>query len=585
MMTAIKQEAVTEDYESQFYPQYEGHSTSLSTTSSFFSPELSASQVKVEAEEDDTSQSSSGVPPPPVKEPKKRGRPKKVRDDSGCSPDGEKKTPEKKMKQDTATDSLGVKKKRDRFNGMPEEEVLQRLLPDRLAHNLDIIIIGINPGLFAAYVGHHYAGPGNHFWKCLYLSGLIPEPMNAYDDFKLLDFGIGFTNICARTTRGSSDLKRVEIKEGAEILKRKILEYKPKIAVFNGKGIYEVFSGNKNFHIGKQPDKLERSDTVFYVMPSSSARCAQLPRALDKVPFYLGLKKLRDYLRGDLATLDESEVVFPTGALEQKPKAEVKDEGKELDEDEGSRSSLVCSKDLTLEQIQMQAEYQEALIASAEGMDFPEDVWSQGQSSFGRRKSGVKNGDIDYQLPGSFSPFDSAFQSSAVGQALSKSAQSAQSAKELGSAGSMGVTIKQEFPFNADEYESVAVKGPTAQKVNLDASIPDPYQCHISSSPQYISLGELPSRSKSAKKNDSNKEKSGGGGGRIAASSPSSNGQCSSSSSSSSSGKGSMFQHSHLSQQHSFTKILQSPFSHPDAGLLNLKQPKISDKGVRNLLA
>lgn len=48
----------------------------------------------------------------------------------------------------------------------------------------------------------------------------------------------------------------------------------------------------------------------MWVMPSSSARCAQLPRAADKVPFYKALKKFRDYLNGHIEHLDESEVVF-----------------------------------------------------------------------------------------------------------------------------------------------------------------------------------------------------------------------------------------------------------------------------------
>ncbi|XP_077869401.1 uncharacterized protein LOC144360704 [Saccoglossus kowalevskii] len=103
--------------------------------------------------------------------------------------------------------------------------------------------VGINPGLFAAYKGHHYAGPGNHFWKCLYLSGLIPEPMTCMDDFKLHEYGIGFTNIVTRTTRGSADLTRLELRH------------------FN-------------------------------------ARCSQFPRATDKVPFYLKLKELRDSITG-----------------------------------------------------------------------------------------------------------------------------------------------------------------------------------------------------------------------------------------------------------------------------------------------
>ena len=50
---------------------------------------------------------------------------------------------------------------------------------------------------------------------------------------------------------------------------------------------------------------------VVYVMPSSSARCAQLPRAVDKLPFFSALKKLRDHLRGDIQLADDSEVTFP----------------------------------------------------------------------------------------------------------------------------------------------------------------------------------------------------------------------------------------------------------------------------------
>ncbi|XP_059609742.1 uncharacterized protein LOC132257057 isoform X2 [Phlebotomus argentipes] len=225
--------------------------------------------------------------------PKKRGRKKKPRDES-------------------TTTKVRERKKHDRFNGMSEEEVSKRTLPDHIANNLDIIIIGINPGLFAAYKGHHYAGPGNHFWKCLYLSGLTHEQMTAEEDYKLLKFGIGFTNMVQRATKGSADLTRKEIKEGSHILMDKLKRFRPKIAVFNGKLIFEVFSGKKDFNFGRQPECIEGTNTYMWVMPSSSARCAQLPRAADKVPFYAALKKFRDYLNGVAteAELDEQEFVF-----------------------------------------------------------------------------------------------------------------------------------------------------------------------------------------------------------------------------------------------------------------------------------
>lgn len=124
--------------------------------------------------------------------------------------------------------------------------------------------IGINPGLYAAYKGHHYAGPGNHFWKCLHLAGLTPDPWSAEQDRKLLELGIGFTNMVQRPTKGSADLTRKEIKEGCRVLHEKLQRFRPRIAVFNGKLIFEVFSGKKEFNFGRQPDCVEGTNTVRY---------------------------------------------------------------------------------------------------------------------------------------------------------------------------------------------------------------------------------------------------------------------------------------------------------------------------------
>ena len=228
-----------------------------------------------------------------------------------------------------------VKRRTNRFPGMTEEEVAARGLPDYLREGLDLVIIGINPSLAAAYSGKYYDGPGNHFWTALYLSGLVPTPMAPQDDHKLLDHGIGFTNVCARTTRGLADLSKQEIKEGAEILRTKLATYKPRVAVFNGKSIYQVYSGSKKFMFGKQPEPLE-GGTWVWVMPSSSALVAQLPRAVDKVPFYLGLKKFLAYLKGETDEVHEEEIVFSNVVLKNVPrkKLAIKEEPKDVDEDE-----------------------------------------------------------------------------------------------------------------------------------------------------------------------------------------------------------------------------------------------------------
>ena len=213
------------------------------------------------------------------------------------------------------TEEQKLKRFKNQFGGMTKEEVCERGLPDYLKPGLDLVFIGINPSLSAAYSGKYYDGSGNHFWQALHLSGFIPYPMGPQDDYKMMDFNIGFTNVVARTTPGLADLKKSEIKEGAEILREKLAKYKPKIAVFNGKAIYEVYSGQKKFMFGKQPEKMEGTDTWVWVMPSSSARCAQLPRAIDKVPFYEALKKFRDFVTGKSDEPHEEEIVFANVVL------------------------------------------------------------------------------------------------------------------------------------------------------------------------------------------------------------------------------------------------------------------------------
>ncbi|XP_028286962.1 G/T mismatch-specific thymine DNA glycosylase isoform X2 [Parambassis ranga] len=229
----------------------------------------------------------------PVK--KKRGRPPKQQVEDS----------EIQEEEDEAEAAKKAKRALNRFNGMTVAEVMAKTLPDVITYNLDILIIGINPGLLSAYKGHHYPNPGNHFWKCLFLSGLSDEQLNYMHDQNLPEkYSIGFTNMVERTTPGSKDLSSKEIREGGRQLLEKLQKYKPLIAAFNGKGIYEIFCKeifgvkSKNLEFGLQPYKIPETETVCFLMPSSSPRCAQFPRAQDKVHFYIKLKELRDQMKG-----------------------------------------------------------------------------------------------------------------------------------------------------------------------------------------------------------------------------------------------------------------------------------------------
>ncbi|KAG7221112.1 hypothetical protein INR49_017553 [Caranx melampygus] len=218
----------------------------------------------------------------PVK--KKRGRPPKQQAEEGMTQEEE----------DEAEVAKKAKRVLNRFNGMSVAEVMAKTLPDVITYNLDILIIGINPGLLSAFKGHHYPNPGNHFWKCLFLSGLTNEQLNYMHDQSLPEkYSIGFTNMVERTTPGSKDLSSYLICSTV---------YRLLLGFFAG--IYEIFCKEtfgvkaKNLEFGLQPYKIPETETVCYLMPSSSPRCAQFPRAQDKVHFYIKLKELRDQMKG-----------------------------------------------------------------------------------------------------------------------------------------------------------------------------------------------------------------------------------------------------------------------------------------------
>lgn len=216
-----------------------------------------------------------------------------------------------KLKKRPLEVSERPKKKVDRFDGLSEEEVQKYTLEDYLEMNLDIVFVGINPSLTAAHRGRYYAGPGNHFYKLLYESGLTPRFVSFEEDYKLLQYNIGLTNIVARPTRSAADLKRTELKEGAKIVEEKLRLYKPRIAVFNGKCIYEVFAHittKSKFYFGLQPERID--DVAIWVTPSSSARCANFPRMVDKLHFYTALKKYLHFLKGDITNVDVKEFCF-----------------------------------------------------------------------------------------------------------------------------------------------------------------------------------------------------------------------------------------------------------------------------------
>jgi len=143
------------------------------------------------------------------------------------------------------------------------------VVPDLVAPGLEILFVGINPGLRSAELGHHFAGHSNRFWKLLHGAGFTLVKFSPFEDAKLLSLGYGITNIVSRTTATAAELAKEEFCTGAEVLKELIITYRPKIVAYLGKDVYRHRSLQKNFTWGVQPVELI-TGVIDFVAPNPS---------------------------------------------------------------------------------------------------------------------------------------------------------------------------------------------------------------------------------------------------------------------------------------------------------------------------
>ena len=136
-----------------------------------------------------------------------------------------------------------------------------------------MLFVGINPGVRSALTGHHFAGFSNRFWKLLFESGLVPEPLTYLDDDRLPEWGYGITNIVARPTRGIDELRPEEYTAGRLRLRSKVRRYKPAVVAFIGVTVYRAMFQQKGpVTIGIQRERLGESS--IFVLPNTSGRNA-----------------------------------------------------------------------------------------------------------------------------------------------------------------------------------------------------------------------------------------------------------------------------------------------------------------------
>lgn len=147
-----------------------------------------------------------------------------------------------------------------------------KTLPDYLRKGMKLVIVGCNPSESSVRAGHYYAGRGNQFWPMLYESGVVPEPFDYPDDRRVIEFGIGLTDLVKRPTKGVEDLNREDFAEGRIVLAQKLEEFSPRVVAFNGKVTYEQFAQRK-CRYGLQKGSLYGAQ--IYVLPSTSGQNAR----------------------------------------------------------------------------------------------------------------------------------------------------------------------------------------------------------------------------------------------------------------------------------------------------------------------
>jgi TDG/mug DNA glycosylase family protein len=158
------------------------------------------------------------------------------------------------------------------------------------------LFVGINPGLRSAEIGHHFGGKTNPFWKLLHAARFTPVLLPPEDDRRLLEFGVGITNLCPRPSRSADELTRDELRAGALTLRRKVKKFAPRAVALVGISLYkQVFPVGKSAGPGEKPELL--SGRPLFVLPNPSGLNASFPGFKEKLIWF---EKLHEWLSRNL---------------------------------------------------------------------------------------------------------------------------------------------------------------------------------------------------------------------------------------------------------------------------------------------
>ncbi|MFF5226907.1 G/U mismatch-specific DNA glycosylase [Dactylosporangium sp. NPDC000521] len=143
-----------------------------------------------------------------------------------------------------------------------------KILPDVIAPGLDVLLCGINPGLWSAATGHHFARPGNRFWPALHLGGFTPRRLRPDEQDLLPGYGLGITNLAARATARADELTREELTAGGAILQDKVERFAPRWLAVLGVTAFRTAFGAARVKVGPQDQHL--AGARLWILPNPS---------------------------------------------------------------------------------------------------------------------------------------------------------------------------------------------------------------------------------------------------------------------------------------------------------------------------
>jgi double-stranded uracil-DNA glycosylase len=143
-----------------------------------------------------------------------------------------------------------------------------RTIPDLVGPGLRVLFSGINPSLYSAATGHHFARPGNRFWPALHRSGFTDRQLLPAEQFVLPAAGLGITNVVARATARADELSPAELVEGGARLAALVDRWQPRYLAVLGVTAYRTAFARPKAIMGPQDHKI--AGVRVWVLPNPS---------------------------------------------------------------------------------------------------------------------------------------------------------------------------------------------------------------------------------------------------------------------------------------------------------------------------